>query len=288
MVQRCFVAGSPISHSRSPLIHAHWMAERGLDATYERLEVCPDGLPGLLDSLRDGTFLGGNLTIPLKQSVMPLLQHVTDDASAMGAVNTLCFRNGILTGANTDVAGFLAHLDLSCPGWDNRPVSVLLLGAGGAARAIVHGLKARNLRKLGIANRSAERVADLLRDIARGIMPSFPVTALPWPASAETLAACDLVINATSLGMKGQAPLELDWPDHLPGTIAYDIVYTPLITPFLGAATARGGRAVDGLGMLLHQASLAFGHWFGDVPPVTAALRRLVEADLALPAPGKP
>lgn len=288
MVRRCFVAGFPIGHSRSPLIHAHWIAERGLDASYERIEIRPDDLPALLASVRNGEYLGGNLTIPLKQAVMPLLDRVTDDARVMGAVNTVYLENGLLTGANTDVAGFLAHLDLTCPGWDAQASSVLLLGAGGAARAIVHGLMSRNIRNLGMANRSEERVTALLGDMAGSARMPFAAEPLPWPVDGARLAACDLVINATSLGMKGQPPLDLVWPDRLAGTIAYDIVYSPLITPFLADAAARGGRVVDGLGMLLHQASLAFAHWFGDAPAVTPELRAIIEADLAPSPAGKP
>ncbi|MGL4440339.1 MAG: shikimate dehydrogenase [Bosea sp. (in: a-proteobacteria)] len=281
MVQRCFVAGFPIQQSRSPLIHSRWIMERGLDATYQRLEVRPEDLAALLADVRNGSYLGGNLTIPLKQAAVPLLDRISDDARAMGAVNTIHLQDGQLTGANTDVAGFLAHLDLTCPGWDVNPVSVLLLGAGGAARAIVHGLMTRNVGRLGVANRSIDRVAALLDQVRSHAGASVTTHHVAWPPRAEDLAACDIVINATSLGMKGQPPLDLVWPQRLSGTIAYDIVYVPLMTPFLAAAAARGGRVVDGLGMLLHQASLAFGHWFGDVPAVTPELRALIEADLA-------
>jgi shikimate dehydrogenase len=269
------------------MIHGQWIAERGLDATYERLEIRPRNLPTLLGRVRDGTYLGGNLTIPLKQAAVPLLDNLTSAARAMGAVNTVYLENGLLTGANTDIAGFLAHLDLTCPGWDASPVSVLLLGAGGAARAIVHGLGSRNIRKLRIANRSADRVAALVAELPARAGHEVALEPAPWPVDAADIAGCDLVINSTSLGMKGQPPLDLVWPDSLTGTIAYDIVYAPLITPFLAEAAARGGRTVDGLGMLLQQAALAFGHWFGDVPTVTPELRAMIEADLR-PQPAGP
>lgn len=281
MTHRCFVAGSPITHSRSPLIHGHWITERGLDATYKRLEITPDQLPELLAKVRDGTYLGGNLTIPLKQAVVPLLDQLTADAETMGAVNTVFLSDGVLTGANTDVAGFFAHLDLTCPGWDAIPASVLLLGAGGAARAILHGLKSRNIRDIRVANRSMARVRTLLDELIARNPKGCPVNAVAWPAKADVIADCDLVINATSLGMQGQPPLDLVWPVPLRETIAYDIVYSPLITPFLRDAAESGVRIVDGLGMLLHQASLAFGYWFGTVPEVTSQLRLLIEADLA-------
>lgn len=281
MVKRCFVAGYPIRQSRSPLIHGHWIAERRLDATYERIEVPPEDLPRLLERVRSGEFLGGNLTIPLKQAVMPLLDQITEAAEVMGAVNTVYLEDGKLTGANTDVAGFFAHLDRSCPGWDNEPASVLVLGAGGAARAIVHGLTARHVRRLGLANRSQERADALLADIVGRMRPGFAGEVMNWPVATASISQANLVINATSLGMKGQPPLDLAWPDQLTDTIAYDIVYAPLMTPFLVDAQARGARIVDGLGMLLHQAALAFAHWFGETPQVTPELRALIEADLS-------
>lgn len=281
MTKRCFVAGFPIRQSRSPLIHSHWIAERGLDASYERLEVKPEDLPDLITKVRDGMYLGGNLTIPLKQAVLPLLDDITEDARAMGAVNTVCLHEGRVTGANTDVAGFFAHLDLTCPGWDQKPASVLLLGAGGAANAIVYGLLARNIRSLSIANRSEGRITALLDHILKTRPATVPLIRETWPVTPDLLAASDLVINSTSLGMTGQPPLDLAWPTYVSQTIAYDIVYAPLITPFLRDAEFKGGRTVDGLGMLLHQAALAFSHWFGTVPAVTPELRALVEADLA-------
>jgi shikimate dehydrogenase len=286
MTDRCFVAGSPISHSRSPIIHGFWMAEQGLDARYDRIETTPDQLGGLLERVRSGELRGGNLTVPLKEAVIPHLDDLTPEAAVMGAVNTIWMKDGRLTGANTDVDGFFEHLgqqlpDRSCAGRD-----VLVLGAGGAARAIIHGLMRRGAATVTIANRSAARTDALVSSLVashRGASTRLKLAT--WPVASDQIAVHAMVVNTTSLGMKGQPPLPIDWPARVDGQVFYDIVYAPLVTPFLDEAQARGGLVVDGLGMLLHQAALAFGHWFGTVPRVGSELRALVEADLVAPAP---
>ncbi|MCO4052917.1 MAG: shikimate dehydrogenase [Bosea sp.] len=286
MTRQCFVAGFPISHSRSPAIHGFWIAEQGLDARYSAIEVKPEQLPALLQRVREGEFVGGNLTIPLKQAAVPLLDQITPEAGAMGAVNTIWMEDGRLCGANTDVPGFFAHLDESAPGWDRAAPEVLVLGAGGAARAIVYGLLRRKVSRIIIANRSLERAQALIRSLAGpGLPPADAIAGLP---DAALVARCGLVINTTSLGMKGQPPLTLDWPARLDGVVVNDIVYAPLETELLAGARARGALGVDGLGMLLHQAALAFGRWFGAVPAVSPALRALIEADLAPKAAARP
>ena len=284
MTSRCFVAGSPVAHSRSPLIHGFWLDAHGLDATYERIETKPGDLVQLMERVRSGEFLGGNLTVPLKEAVLPHLDRLTPAALAMGAVNTVFMQDGYLTGANTDVPGFFASLDQAVAGWDAQPRKVLLIGAGGAARAILHGLGERNISLVTIANRSRERAEALLPP--HGSSPLARYVVAEWPLTEAVLDNHDVIINATSLGMAGQPALELAWPDRLAGTIVIDIVYVPLVTPFLDEAAKRGAITVDGLGMLLHQASLAFVHWFGIRPVVTPALRSLIEADL-LPKPDR-
>lgn len=274
MTTRCFVIGHPIAHSRSPLIHGTWIAEHGLDGSYERIDVAPDGLERFVAALRDGAFAGGNVTVPHKEAVLPLLDHLSETARAMGAVNTIWREGGRLHGDNTDAAGFLGHLDASLPGWDRQAQTALLLGAGGAARAIAHGLKQRGLGRIILANRNLERAQEL----ARLLGP--PVTAAAWQERDMLVAEADLIINTTSLGMKGQPPLELDLASMKPGTIVDDIVYVPLKTALLEAAERRGARTVDGLGMLLHQAVPGFARWFGVTPIVTPALRAVLEADI--------
>lgn len=275
MTLRCFVAGQPIAHSRSPLIHGCWLAERGIGARYDRVECGVADLPSLLGRVRSGELLGGNLTVPLKEAAVPLLDQLTPEARDMGAVNTVFRRDGALWGANTDVPGYFAHLDQSCPGWDADPVDVLVLGAGGAARAIVWGLLRRNVRSVTVANRSFDRAAALVASLA-----DARLAAAAWPPLPALLASAGLIVNATSLGMKGQPPLDLAWPDDLSRAVVSDIVYVPLITPMLEAAERRGARTVDGLGMLLHQAALAFAFWFDVTPRVTETLREQVAADI--------
>ncbi len=287
IVRRCFVAGTPIAHSRSPMIHGHWMHERSMDATYERIETTPESLPELLDLVRAGSFTGGNLTIPLKQVVLPYLDAITPEADAMGAVNTVFMKNGQLWGANTDIPGFFANLDQEAPGWDNAAPDVLVIGAGGAARAIVYGLLGRNTGRIRLANRSTDRVLALLSAFSHH-HGSQKLLAEAWPPSAEALRASQIVINATSLGMVGQPLLELIWPSDASAITACDAVYVPLKTRFLSDAAGYGAKPVDGLGMLLHQAALAFGLWFGEIPAVTPDLRAMIEADLAPRHPDQP
>ncbi|AWN48440.1 shikimate dehydrogenase [Methylobacterium terrae] len=277
---RAFVVGHPIAHSRSPLIHGHWLAEHGLPGAYERVDVHPDAFPDFVRGLRAEGFVGGNVTIPHKEAAFRLSQVLTPRAERIGAVNTLWFEDGRLHGDNTDAPGFLAHLDASLgAGWpeatgvaDAR--AALVLGAGGAARAILVGLLERGLDRLIVANRSAERAEGLT-----ALDPSR-ITAVSWDAVPAQLPETGLLINTTALGMAGQDPLSLDLAP-LPGAAAVaDIVYVPLETPLLAAARTRGLPAVDGLGMLLHQAVPGFSRWFGRTPEVSPALRARIVADL--------
>ena len=274
---RAFVVGHPIAHSRSPLIHGHWLAEFGIEGSYERVDVPPEDFPHFLSTLRERGFSGGNVTIPHKEAAFALAEVLTPRAERIGAVNTLFFdRHGRLTGDNTDAPGFIAHLDQSLgPDWTGRgDGSALVLGAGGAARAIVVGLLERGLAHVHVANRTPSRAVSLeALDPAR-------VSALPWDGLDGVLARAGLLVNTTSLGMAGHPPLELDLDSlHAEATVA-DIVYVPLETPLLAAARARGLAAIDGLGMLLHQAAPGFERWFGRKPTVTPALRARILADL--------
>ena len=277
---RAFVVGHPIAHSRSPLIHGHWLAEHGLPGTYERVDVHPDAFPDFVRSLHAAGFVGGNVTIPHKEAAFRLAEELTPRAGRIGAVNTLWFEGGRLHGDNTDAPGFLAHLDASLgAGWPEATGvangrAALVLGAGGAARAILVGLLERGLDRLIVANRSAERAEGLTAlDPAR-------ITASSWDAVPSLLPETGLLINTTALGMAGQDPLVLDLAPLPAQAAVSDIVYVPLETPLLAAARARGLPAVDGLGMLLHQAVPGFRHWFGATPCVTPALRARIVADL--------
>ncbi|CAN7693196.1 shikimate dehydrogenase [Bosea sp. LjRoot237] len=274
MTKRCFIIGHPVAHSRSPLIHGHWLAEHGLAGSYERVEVPPAEVPALIARLRAGEFVGGNVTVPNKEIVLPLLDRLSETARAMGAANTLWMEDGRLYGDNTDAYGFLAHLDACVPGWAGRTETALILGAGGAARAVIYGLVERGLSRILLANRSPDRAVELAA--------AFPKTveAWPWQEISGLVGQSNLIVNTTSLGMSGQAPLEIDLSGLRPGTIVDDIVYVPLETPLLAEARLHGGIPVDGLGMLLHQAVPGFERWFGVRPQVTDALRAKLEADI--------
>jgi shikimate dehydrogenase len=272
---RCFIIGHPIAHSRSPLIHGEWLREHDLAGSYERIDVAPADLPRFVERLRSGEFAGGNVTVPHKEAVMPHLDTIGPAAKAIGAVNTVWRDGGRLHGDNTDAFGFLAHLDATVPGWDARANSALILGAGGAARAIAFALKERGLSMIRIVNRGRGRADDIAAAFGK------PLVAGDWSDRDRLVATADLIVNTTSLGMTGQPPLDLDLARLKPGTVVNDIVYVPLETPLLAAASWRGGWPVDGLGMLLHQAIPGFARWFGVTPRVTPALRRAIEDDLA-------
>jgi shikimate dehydrogenase len=270
----CFIIGHPVAHSRSPMVHNRWIAELGLRGHYERIDVPPDALGAFLARLREGEFAGGNVTLPHKQAIAPLLDALTPAAGQTGAVNTVFRENGRLIGDNTDVTGFLGHLTASAPRWRDTVRKAVMLGAGGGAKAIAHGLLGESAAELVIVNRDSAKATAL----ATSLGPR--VTAHIWQERRAALEGADLLINATALGMKGQPPLEIDLGGMASGAIVYDIVYVPLETGLLRAARAARLTAIDGLGMLLHQAAPAFARWFGVTPPVTPELRRMVEADI--------
>lgn len=272
---RAFVVGHPIAHSRSPLIHGHWLAEHGIAGSYERLDVPPEDFASFVRGLAASGYAGGNVTIPHKEAAFALSDTLTPRASAIGAVNTLVVgADGRIHGDNTDAPGFCAHLDQSLGvDWPGRGTAVIL-GAGGAARAIVVGLAERGVPRILVANRTRER-AEAVAALAPGT-----AEALAWTDLPAALADAALLVNTTSLGMKGQPPLILDLAPLPAGAAVADIVYAPLETDLLAASRARGLAAVDGLGMLLHQAVPGFQAWFGLRPEVTPALRDRIVADL--------
>lgn len=272
---RAFVVGHPIAHSRSPLIHGHWLAAHGIDGSYERLDVPPADVQAFLRGLSESGFAGGNVTLPHKEAAFALSDTLTPRAEAIGAVNTLVVgADGRLHGDNTDAPGFCAHLDRSLGAdWPERGEAVIL-GAGGAARAIVVGLAERGVSRIRVANRTKAR-AEAVAALAPGVAEPLAWTDLP-----AAMARAGLLVNTTSLGMKGQPPLALDLAPLPAGAAVADIVYVPLETDLLAAARARGLAAVDGLGMLLHQAVPGFEAWFGVRPEVTLALRDVIVADL--------
>jgi shikimate dehydrogenase len=264
--------GWPAAHSRSPLIHHYWLRKLGIEGGYVIEAVPPDELQDFVFRLALRGFVGANVTIPHKERVLKLSKP-DERAQAVGAANTLWFADGELCSTNTDVEGFLNNLDASAPGWD-RAEEVLVLGAGGAARAVVFGLLERGIKRVHLANRTKAR-ADALAD-----QFGDNVHAAVWEAFGDLLPRAKLLVNTTSLGMHGQPQLEIDVGRLPADAVVNDLVYVPLLTPLLAAARARGLKTADGLGMLLHQAVRGFELWFGQRPEVTSELRALVEADL--------
>lgn len=274
MTKRACVIGYPIAHSRSPLIHGYWLREHKIDGEYTRQEVKPEEIDGFLQNLSTSPFVGCNVTLPHKEAAARHVAVATPVVKALGVANTLWLQDGKLRGDNTDVEGFLAHLDASIPGWQQRTKHALVLGAGGAARSIVYGLHARGIAKITVLNRSAQRATQLAQEL------KIQIEIAAYDKAEAILGSVDLLVNATSLGMKGQPALELDLKNLKPTAAVSDIVYAPLETPLLRQARDRGHAAVDGLGMLLHQAVPGFERWFGVRPKVTRELRDLIVADL--------
>jgi shikimate dehydrogenase len=274
LTKKAFVIGHPIAHSRSPLIHGTWLAEYGIDGSYEAIDVTPEALPGFFERLRNGEFVGGNVTIPHKEAVFDLCDSVDDLARTIGAVNTLIVRDGKVHGTNTDYLGFLGNLDSGAPGWSDGPNDALVIGAGGAARAVLVALRRRNGGKVHVLNRTLANAQALVAEI------DGPFEAHGFDAFPALAPRIGLVVNTSSIGMHGS---RFDWLDMnvlSPKTLVTDIVYTPLITPLLAEAQDRGLPVVDGLGMLLHQAVPGFAAWFGVTPEVTPGLRARIEASL--------
>jgi shikimate dehydrogenase len=270
---RAFVTGFPIRHSRSPLIHGHWLEKYGLKGSYQAIEVAPDGFTDFVQSLQLNDYAGGNVTIPHKESAFALCDRRDAAAEDIGAVNTLWFEDGQLYGGNTDAYGFVANLDALSPGWDRRK-SALVLGAGGASRAVVYALKQRGFDDIRIVNRTIDRARQLADRFGASI------AAHEWRAIPELLKDAALIVNTTSLGMEGKDDVAVDLSSVDPDALVTDIVYVPLETPILKAARERSLKTVDGLGMLLHQAVPGFERWFGVRPEVTPELRALILADI--------
>lgn len=264
------VLGWPVSHSRSPRLHGYWLETLGLDGAYLPLPVNPDRFADAVRALADLGFRGANVTIPHKQAAFAVCDTVDASARRAGAVNTLVFRDGRIAGSNTDGFGFLESVREQAPGWQPQAGPAVLLGAGGAARAIAAALLDAGCPQVMLVNRSRDRAEALAREIGGAIAV----------ADAPPIRDAALLVNTTSLGMQGQPPLVLDLAPLPASAVVADIVYVPLETPLLAAARARGLAAVGGLGMLLHQARPGFEAWFGAAPRVDAALRAVVAADI--------
>jgi len=267
--------GWPAAHSRSPLIHHYWLRTLGIEGGYNIEAVPPEGFAEFVLHLSTHGFVGANVTIPHKERALALSKP---DARALsvGAANTLWYEGGELRSTNTDIEGFINNLDACAPGWDTAS-DALVLGAGGASRAVVFGLIERGIQRVHLANRTVDRARALADQFGANVHPAA------WEAISDLLPRAGLLVNTTSLGMHGQPALELDagrLPSH---AVVADLVYVPLETPLLAAARGHGLKTADGLGMLLHQAVRGFELWFGRRPEVTSELRDLVVADLTKP-----
>lgn len=272
---RAAVIGWPVSHSRSPLIHGHWLHRYGLPGRYDRLALEPERADAFFADFAASGLSGANVTVPHKEAAARACAELDPMAATLGAANTLWLEDGRLHGANTDIVGFLANLDQEAPGWDRNPGPAVVIGAGGAARAVVHGLASRGFAPVHVVNRTQER-AEAVATLARAPGGTIVGRAHGFAELPGLLGTAGVVVNTTSLGMAGSPPLDIDLALVPEGTLVTDIVYVPLETPFLAAARRRGLPTVDGLGMLLHQAVPGFERWFGRRPAVDADLRAVV------------
>ena len=272
------VVGWPVAHSRSPRLHGYWLAEHGIDGAYLPLAVAPESFAEVLRSLPRMGFRGVNVTLPHKEAALAAADHATPEARRIGAANTLVFdAEGRIEAHNTDGYGFLENLRQEAGGWRADAGAAVVLGAGGAARAILVALADAGAPEIRLVNRTRAR-AEKLRAALGG-----PIRLWDWERRGDALADAALLVNSTTLGMTGEPALDIKLEKLPAAAIVNDIVYAPLETPLLKATRARGLRAVDGLGMLLHQARPGFAAWFGVEPTVTPALREFV---LALGAGG--
>lgn len=267
------VLGWPVAHSRSPRLHGHWLKRYGIAGHYVPLPVRPEHLAEALRSLPKLGFVGVNVTIPHKEAVLALADVVTDRAALIGAANTLILRpDGKIHADNTDGYGFIANLRQNAPSWRPESGPAAVIGAGGAARAVVASLLDAGVPEVRIANRTRIRAEQIRSEFGARVV------VYDWGQAANMLEGVATVVNATSLGMEGKGALRVPLDALSPGTLATDLVYTPLDTPFLVEARRRGCRTVDGLGMLLHQAAPGFERWFGQRPEVDDELRAVVLA----------
>jgi shikimate dehydrogenase len=267
-MKRACVIGWPVAHSRSPVIHRYWLKLYGLDGAYDMEAVRPEEIGGFLKSLGERGYAGANVTLPHKEAALAAAVRPDEAARTIGAANTLWLDEaGLLHASNTDAYGFMTHLAAEAPDWNKGERPVAVLGAGGAARAILHGLIEAGASRILLANRTEGRA----KALAEGF--GDRVSVIAWADRNRALAGCGLLVNTTSLGMTGKPPLDIDLAALPRDAIVADIVYSPLETPLLAAARARGNRVVDGLGMLLHQAVPGFERWFGVRPNVTPELR---------------
>lgn len=273
-MKRACVIGWPIAHSRSPLIHGYWLRRYGIEGSYTKEPVRPEELAQFLATLKERGVVGCNVTVPHKEAAFAAAQIKGPSAIAVGAANTLWFEGEALACANTDTYGFMANLDQRAPQWQDVSGPVLVLGAGGSARAVIYGLLDRGRRDIRVFNRTVDRAEDIARHFGAG------VSAWPWDVRNDHIAQASLIVNTTTLGMNGAGDPEMDFGFAKKSAVVADLVYVPLETQLLKSARTHGLVGVDGLGMLLHQAVPGFEKWFGVRPEVSSELYGLVAENI--------
>jgi len=273
-MKRACVIGWPIEHSRSPLIHGYWLERYGIEGTYTKVAVEPDDVAQFLRSLGAEGFVGCNVTVPHKEMAYAIAEEAEESARVVGAANTLWLEGDRLYAANTDTYGYMTYLGHVVPDWRAHDGPVCVLGAGGAARAIVYGFLDAGVDEVRIFNRTRERA----EAIAEQFGPRVKV--FDWTNRSDGARDACVLVNTTAVGLKGAGSLGMDFAGFNPDCVVSDIVYVPLETELIGAARSHGLRTVDGLGMLLHQAVPGFERWFGVRPQVTDELRATIIADI--------
>ena len=271
--RKAFVVGWPIAHSRSPRIHRFWLKRHGIDGDYLPEAVPPDGIEAFLSDFAAKGYVGGNVTLPHKEAAFRACKVTTPVAFRLEAANTLWLEGGRLNGDNTDAYGFTANLDDSAPEW-RQGSTALVIGAGGASRAVMQALIDADYKTVSLANRTVARAEALAKHFGK------PVSAIGLDQLDRAVPEADLIVNATSAGLHDDGALDVSWRTAKKSAIATDLIYVPLVTPFLRDANAVGLKIVDGLGMLLHQAVPGFERWFGVRPVVDAELRDHIVADI--------
>ncbi|WP_424983356.1 shikimate dehydrogenase [Maritalea sp. S77] len=271
---QAFVTGNPIKHSKSPLLHGYWLKKYNISGTYSAIETDEQTLPKLIEQVRNGELRGGNVTIPHKQLAFDLCDQHTDTAKKIGAVNTIWAENGKIMGDNSDEYGFLANLTHQLPHWDLHKECAIILGAGGAARAILAALVDKGFKTIYLLNRTFARAEQLASEFDGPIVPQT------LDQFDQLAPQADFVVNTSSIGMHGSRFDQLDVHKLPENAIVTDIVYTPLMTPLLQDAEARGLKIATGLGMLLHQAVPGFEIWFGQKPEVDEDLIQYMLAEI--------
>ena len=266
------IIGYPVGHSKSPRMHRHWLARCNVPGDYVLLEIAEADFEDVVRMLPKAGFVGANVTIPHKLSALRIADEVTQSAQSIGAANTLTFRDGAIHADNTDAPGFMASLMQGAPKWDPKAGPAAVIGAGGAARAVLYALREAGVPEIRLSNRTRSKAEDLRAAFGNTI------TVVDWSEVGPMMDRANLVVNTSSLGMDGAPPFEIALDDLPPSATVTDLVYVPLETPLLAGARARGCTVVDGLGMLLHQGVPGFERWFGVRPEVDDELRKVMLA----------